>query len=258
VDDDVVSALEAAIADLGTLLVQMDKFRAGAGGDARDLRTACHAIGDRARRAHKHGALDVALAHELHADAVAARVALEGWLAELRASPAHRTAVAALAAGDDAALRVALLALFAGVEVVAPSPDLFHPVAWQRRGRPLPADAIAADLVRLRADGLAGDDDVAAPGVDPGLPGVIMSAAPPLGAPVYVVLRDAARPAWALRLVATGDLVVPGTRLVTPFTVGLAAPDDDDLDEWTLDPAAYHDELAAAIGARGLPLDHVS
>ena len=254
-DDDVVSALEAAIADLGTLLVQMDKFRAGAAADARDLRAACHAIGDRARRAHKHGALDVALARELHGDAAAARVALEGWLAGVRASPAHRTAVTALAAGDEAALRAALPALFAGVEDVAPPPALFHPVAWQRRGRPLPADDVAAGLDRLRAEGLAGDDDVAAPGVDPGLPGVLVSATPPLGAPVYVVLRDTARPAWALRLVATGDFVVPGTRLVAPFAVGLASPEDEDLDEWTLDPVAYRDALAAALTARGLPLD---
>ena len=101
-DDDVVSALEAAIADLGTLLVQMDKFRAADAGEARDLRMVCHAIGDRARRAHKHGALDVALAHELHADAAAARIALERWLAAVRASPAHRTAVAALAAAITA------------------------------------------------------------------------------------------------------------------------------------------------------------
>ena len=257
-DDDVVSALEAAIADLGTLLVQMDKFRAGAAGDARDLRATCHAIGDRARRAHKHGGLDVALAQELHGDAAAARVALERWLAEVRASPAHRTAVAALATGDDAALRAALPALFADVEDVAPPPALFHPVAWQRRGRPLPADAIAGELLRLRAEGLPGDDDVAAPGVDAGLPGVVMSAAPPLGAPVYVVLREAARPPWALRLVATGDFVVPGARLVTPFAVGLASPDDEELDEWTLDPAAYRDALVAAITAHGLSLDQTS
>ena len=257
-DDDVVSALEAAIADLGTLLVQLDKFRAGAAADARDLRTACHAIGDRARRAHKHGGLDGALARELHADAGAARVALERWLGAVRASPVHRAAVAALGAGDDVALRAALPELFAGVEGVAPPPALFHPVGWQRRGRPLPPGDVAAELVHLLAEGLPGDDDLAAPGVDPGLPGVVMSATPPLGAPVYVVLRDAARPAWALRLVATGDFVVPGMVLRVPFAVGLASPDDEDLDEWTLDPAAYRDALAAAITARGLSLDPTS
>jgi hypothetical protein len=85
-----------------------------------------------------------------------------------------------------------------------------------------------------------------------------VSATPPPGAPVYVVLRDAARPAWALRLVATGDFVLPGGRLVAPFAVGLASPDDEDLDEWTLDPAAYRDALAAAITARGLPIDRMS
>jgi len=48
VDDTVVTALESAIADLGTLLVQVDKFRAGRGDDARALRAVCLAIGDRA------------------------------------------------------------------------------------------------------------------------------------------------------------------------------------------------------------------
>jgi hypothetical protein len=62
----------------------------------------------------------------------------------------------------------------------------------------------------------------------------------PLGAPVYVVLRDAARPAWALRLVATGDFVVPGVRLglkAGRVNIGSRAGQHDTIDriEQTLD-----------------------
>ena len=254
-DDDLVSALEAAIADLGTLLVQVDKFRAADGAAARDLRTACLAIGDRARRAHRHETLDAALATELAADTAAARASLEGWLADVRASPAYRAAVEALAAGDEDRLRASLPAVFAGVDVVEPPDALFLPVAWQRRGRPRPAAEIADELARLRTDGIEGEADPAASGVDPALPGVLLHGVPPLGAPLYLTLRGSARPRWLLALAASGDFVAPGARLRTPFAVGLAAADDEDVDAWTLDPAAYRDALAAALGDRGLPLD---
>lgn len=254
-DDDVVSALEASIADLGTLLVQMDKFRAAATDEARGLRGACLAIGDRARRAHRHATLDAALAGDLAADAAAARTALERWLADVRSSPPYRAAVAALAAADERGLRASLTALFAGVEAVEPPEALFHPVAWQRRGRPRPAPEIADDLVRVRADGIAGENDPAAVGVDPALPGVVLQAAPPPGAPLYLVVRGPARPSWVLALRASGEFVVPGARLRAAFAVGLAADDEEEVDAWTMDPVAYRDALRAACTARALPLD---
>jgi hypothetical protein len=253
-DDAVVTALESAIADLGTLLVQLDKFRAGRADDARALRAACLAIGDRARRAHRHGSLDAALARELHADAVAARASLEGRLDEVRASGPYRDAVTALQRGDDVGLRASMAALYDGVTVAPPPAALFHPVVWQTRGRPRPAAEVAGEVARLRAEGLPGDGDAGAPGVDPALPGVVFHCAPPPGAPVYLALRGDARPAWVLEL-ATGDVVVPGARVRLPFTAALADPDADDLDAWTFDPAAFLRDLAAALQAAGVPLD---
>jgi hypothetical protein len=253
VDDDVVAALESALADLGTLLVQMDKFRAGAGDDARALRAACLAIGDRARRAHRHGGLDEVLAVELRADTEAARAGLARWLDGMRRSDLYVRSTAALARGDLATLRGTLPALFAGTRAEPPPPALFHPVAWQRRGRPRPPADIADELGRWREDGLPGDGDVAAPGVDPALPGVSLLATPPVGAPLHLVIAERDCPPWVLRLEATGDVVVPGERLRVPFAVALADPDDD-LDAWTLDPVALRRDLAAALAARAIPL----
>jgi hypothetical protein len=250
--DDAVVALEEAIADLGTLLVEMDKFRARATSDATALRAACLAIGDRARHAHRHGTLDDALARPLAAEAADARARLVGWLAAIRASAAYARAVDALAGGDSTALRSALPALFDGVAVVAPPAVLFHPVPWQRRGRPRPAGEIADELERWRAEGLPGERDPGAPGVDPALPGVVLQPAPPVGAPVYVAVSGNARPPWVLELAGSGDLVVPGERWRTAFAVALALPEDD-LDAWVLDPLAFRSELEAALAARGLP-----
>ena len=247
-DDDVVNALEHAIADLGTLLVQLDKFRAD--DDARRLRGACLAIGDRARRAHRHGTLDAALAAELAADAGAARTALDAWLDGVRSSVLYRDAAAAIARGAVDDVRAVLPALFDGVSVLSPVPALFHPVAWQRRGRPRPAAEIADELAGWSADGIPGDGDPASPGVDPALPGVLLHRAPPDGAPVHLAIAAGATP-WVLALDAIGDAVAPGIRRRLPFTVVLADPDDD-LDAWTLDPAAFRRELAEALAARAL------
>lgn len=254
-DDDVVSALEEAIADLGALLVQMDKFRAARAGDARGLRAVCLAIGDRARRAHRHGQLGASLAREISADAGAARVALAAWLATVRGSTSYQHAVAALGGADDRSLQDALLEIYDGVTVVEPPTALFHPVTWQRRGRPRPANEVAQDLARLRTEGLLGDGDPGAPGVDPSLPGVVLFPGPPPGAPIYLTLRGPARPPWVLALAATGDLVIPGARAILPFAVALADPEDADLDAWNLDPVAHRRGLELALRAAGLPLD---
>ena len=254
-DDDVITALEEAIADLGTLLVQMDKFRAARAEDARALRAAALAIGDRARRAHRHGRLDAPLAHELAADVAAARAALDAWLTGVRTSPGYRAAAEAMRRGDCERLRTALPALYDGVEAAQPPAALFHSVVWQRRGRPRPAAEIAAELLRQRDEGFPGHGDPDAPGVEPELPGVPLHTAAPPGEPIVLVVRGSARPPWVLALAASGDVVVPGSRAHLAFTVALADPADEELDEWTLDPAAYRRDLALALDAVGLPID---
>jgi hypothetical protein len=265
VDDDVVSALEAAIADLGTLLVQMDKFRAGAAADARDLRAACHA-NRRPRPAARTStaALDVAWRRSCSGDRGRRTGSRSRALARGRPQrlPAHTRGVAALAAGDVAgAAQPHVPALFAGVEDVTPPPVLFHPVAGSVAARPLarrrqsPPTSMASGAPRgSRATTTSRRRRRSG------------------GCPASLVGGTAARRARSTSASASAGaargrsgssrsratVVGAGARLVTPFAVGLASPDDEDLDEWTLDPAAYRDALAAAITARGLPLDRTS
>src|SRR5882724_334842 len=71
VDDAVVGELEAAIADVGALLVRLRKYQRGQTGAGTTLLDAALALGDRARRLHRHEALDPAAARALLAEAEA-------------------------------------------------------------------------------------------------------------------------------------------------------------------------------------------
>jgi hypothetical protein len=253
VDDDVVSALEELVADLGTLLVQMDKFRAARTTDAHALRADALAVADRARRAHRHGTLTAPVAESLATEARSAHRALRTWLDGVRAASSYRAAVAALAAGDRAALGPALVEVYDGASIAPPPPALHLAVPWQRRGRPRPAGEIAADVAVLRAEGAPAERDPEGAGVDPELPAVALLRAPPPGAPVSLVLRGAALPAWVLVLAASDDVFVPGKRLLAAFDAMLASPGDE-LDEWVLEPARFLAELRAELTARAIPI----
>ena len=248
-----------AIADLGTLLVQMDKFRAGAADEARDPPHGLprdrrsrppRAPARRARRHARRGAR--------RRRGRGARARLERWLAGGPRSPAHRRR-------RRRARRAATTPRFA-----PRSPALFAGVEASRRRRPSsirspgsaaavprPAADVAAELVRLRADGLAGRRRPRRARRRSGASGRASCPRRRRSARRSTSsLRDAARPAWALVLDASGDVVVPGVGSRAPFAVGLADPDDDELDEWTLDPAALsRRELAAAIARTAVPTD---
>ncbi|HZP43223.1 MAG TPA: hypothetical protein VFD84_17175, partial [Candidatus Binatia bacterium] len=60
-----MSALEAAIADTGALIVQLEKYRRGAAADAVAAVRDALALGDAARRLHRRDALDDAEAGRL-------------------------------------------------------------------------------------------------------------------------------------------------------------------------------------------------
>src|SRR3989442_1540965 len=62
VDEAVVNELEAAIADIGALLVRVRKYRRGQTGAGATLLDEALALRDRARRLHRHEALDPAAA----------------------------------------------------------------------------------------------------------------------------------------------------------------------------------------------------
>ncbi len=56
-DDRLVAALEAQVAEAGARLVRLEKYRAGTTAESRALRARLLALGDRARRAHHQGTL---------------------------------------------------------------------------------------------------------------------------------------------------------------------------------------------------------
>src|SRR5213594_3260435 len=138
VDEALVGELEAAIADVGALLVRARKYRRAQTGAGATLLDEALALGDRARRLHRHEALDPAAARVLLTEAQALAARARALLTAVRAAPEYRAAVAAYTARDVPALAAALPAIFAGLEAVPRAPDLFYPLAWQRRGAPRP------------------------------------------------------------------------------------------------------------------------
>jgi len=254
VDEAVVGELEAAIADVGALLVRVRKYRRGQTGAGATLLDEALALGDRARRLHRHEALDAAAARALLAEAEALVARGRELLAAVRATPEYRAAVAAHAAGDAAALAAALPAIFVGLEAVGGRPDLFYPVAWQRRGKPRAVADIVAEVQRCRDDGLPAEGDDVAPGTDPELPAVVLQGEAPPDEPVVLRCSAAMRGQPIYRLADTGEVLVYAPRLRAPFTVLLRDTSAGEDDDAPLDPA-WRTALGAALAAAGVPVE---
>src|SRR3989454_3093636 len=231
VDEAVVNELEAAIAGIGGLLVRVRTYRRGQTGAGATLLDEALALGDRARRLHRHEALDPAAARALLSEAEALATRGRELLSAVRAAPEYRAAIVAHAAGDATALASALPAIFVGLEAVAGPPDLFYPVAWQRRAKPRPVADVVADVKRCLDEGFTAEGDDVAPGTDPELPAVVLHGEAPPDQPV--VLRCAAavcgQPVY--RLTDTGEFLVYALRLRAPLPVllrrNLEAEDDE-------------------------------
>jgi len=248
--------LEAAVADMGALLVQVDKYRRGAGPEATALRRAVLALGDAARRLHRRDRLDAGAAASLLAEAEQLLERLRDQLAAIRAAPEYRAALAAKTQSDPRALAGALVTIFAGLELVPRPPDLYHAVAWLRRGRPRAAADVAAEVDRARSEGLAADDDDLARGVDPALPAVALTAEPPPDEPIVLRFPSATLPAPVCRLADTGDYLIHVERLRGPFTILLRATlDPDTAEETPVDYPSYRAELRAALSLLGISVE---
>lgn len=255
--DATVVELEAAVADAGLLLVRLEKYRAGARPDALALRRRALDLGDRARWLHHRAGLDAAAAQALLDETRALVAALHAALAAVRDAAPYRAAVAAHAAGDAAALARLVPEIFDGLEPFAPAGELFHAVPWRRRGRPRPPAELAATVAGLCADGLAPDGDDLAPGVDPGLPAVVLEPEAPDDEVVTLRIPSAAVPAAAFRRVEGGEVLVYSARLRAPVTVRLRAElDADALEEaGGIDYPPYRAAVRAALTAAGVPVD---
>jgi hypothetical protein len=261
VDETLVNELEAAIADAGALLARSEKYTLARTEPALGLRRETLALGDAARRLHRHGALDDDAARRLLAEVAGVTARLRTLLADVTRAPVYVAARAALAAADAAGLAAALPAVFADLEPVARPPDLFHPLAWLRRGRLRPPADVAADVRVARDPGLEPEGDDLSPGVDPALPAVALSPAPPADEPVVLRLPAGTLAGPVHRLRHTGEHLVHGRRVRLPGVVRLArqlvleeqlrvevAPED--WDRWRA-------ALGAALAADGVPVEDV-
>jgi hypothetical protein len=253
-DDTGVGTLEAAIADAGTLLVQLEKYRRGVGPEGAALSRAVVALGDRARRGHRQDRLDAAVTGEFVADAERLIAELHELLAGIRGGTDYRAARAAHAAADHTALLRLLPAIFSGLDVVPAPPVLFHPVPWLRRGRPRPPAELADAVQRMHAEGVPGEGDDRAPGVDVDLPAVTLTLELPAGEPLALQISGATLDRPVLRHADTGDHLVHVTRLQTPFSVVLRSSLDDDGDA-AEDYPAFRLELARVLADRGLRVE---
>ena len=247
------ATLEAALADCGRLLVELETLRGAREGVLPALRAEGLAIGGEARRLHRARGLDdpeVAGALLRRARTLVARG--RQAVLELRQAPAYRAAVAAHRAGDHAALARLLPAVLDGLEHVPAPAALLHTVPWLRRNRPRPADAVADDVVAARDHGIEAEDDPAAPGVDPELPAVALAAEIDGGSPVLLRFDGHELPGAVFRLRPSGQLLVHVLVLRAPFEVVLPETlDADELGEISLDHPRYRRLLADALAARG-------
>jgi hypothetical protein len=253
VDEALVTALEAAVADTGALVVRLQKYRRGAGPDGQALFGEAMALGDAARRLHRRGTLDPDRARALLAGVRGLAGRLAALLGAIHDAPEYRTAVAAYDAGDRAVLAPLLPVVFAGLEPVTPPPTLFAALPWRRRGRPCPPAELALEVVALRDDGLAAEGDDLSPGADARLPAVTLQVTPPLGEAVVLGLDAEALEGPAHRLVETGDHLVHAPRVRAPMTVLLAATPLED-ERVVVDWEAYRAALARALTAVGIPV----
>ncbi len=257
-DERLVTDLEAAIADAGMLLVRAQKYRRGAGPEGAALLHDALGLGDAARRLGRRGALDAAAATVLLAEAQALGERVRTLLGGVQAEPAYQAAVAAHAAGDQAALARLVPAVFHNLEPVSSPPALYCTVTWRRRNRPRPATEIVTEVQRTGADGLAAEGDDLSPGADPAIPAVMFEGDLPLDEPVVLRVAAGALPLPVYRLLDAGQYLVYAPRVRPRFEVLLAtALDATALESAPVDYARYRVELAAAFGAAGIGFEDV-
>lgn len=249
-DDAGSGGLEAEIAEVGRLLLQLQTYRAGAAAHA-TLGALAVALGDRARRLHRTGGL-AAEAAGLVAEARALRTRGVAALDALQADAPYRTAVDAHARGDTAALARLLPAIFDGLAVVPTPPDLYFAVPWLRRSRPRPPVDVAGDVARLRRDGIDADRDAFAPGLDAALPAVALLDVFPDADPVVLRFRGPDLPAAVFQVVDSGQYLVHVPRLVAAFDVLVPHTlDPEELGEIVFDHAGYRAQLLPALADVG-------
>ena len=254
-DEAAVTALEAAMADAGALLVRAERYRAGAEAARGTLAHETLRLGDEARALHRRGTLDGEAARALLARAHALATRIEAVLAGVRAAPEYAAAASAIAAGDHAAALPALVQVFAGLELVATPPVLYHALAWRRRGRARSVPDLIAEVLHARDQGLTPEGDDLSRGADAQLLAVTLLDAPPDDEPAALTMDGARVGPRVLRLADTGEYLVhvPSLRALTGVHVADALPPDE-LEAGSEDYARFRAELVGALAAAGVPV----
>jgi hypothetical protein len=252
-DEAAVTALEAAVADTGALLVRAARYRLGAGVAGTALAREALLIGDEARALHRHGSLDGDAARALLARARALGARIEALLADVHAAPEYAAAIAAVAAGDRPEVLRLLPLVFTDVEPVRTPPVLYQALAWRRRGRPRGVPDLVAEVVRARDEGLAPEGDDLSRGADARLPAVVLLDAPPPDEPVILRLDAAGVGAQILRLADSGEYLehVRSLRALAGVDVADELPADE-LEASPADYGRFRTELAAALERAGV------
>jgi hypothetical protein len=252
-DEAAVTALEAAMADTGALLVRTERYRAGAEAARGTLAHEALRLGDEARALHRHGSLDGEAALTLLGRARALGARIEAVLADVQAAPEYTAALAAVAAGDHAVALRLLPQVFAGLETVATPPTLYHALAWRRRGRARTVADLVAEVLRARDRGLMPEGDDLSRGADARLPAVMLLDVPPDDEPAALTIDGARVGPRVLRLADTGEYLVhvPSLRALGGVHVADALPPDE-LEAGAEDYARFRAELIAALGRAGV------
>jgi hypothetical protein len=254
-DEAAVTALEAAVADMGALLVRAERYRQGAGPAGALLSREALLLGDEARALHRHRCLDGVAARGLLERVGTLREKIEALLATIAAAPDYVAAHAAVRAGDrDEALRL-LPRVFANLETAPAPAALYQPVSWRRRGRPRGVSDLVTEVVRARDEGLAPEGDDLSRGADALMPAVVLLDAPPPDEPLVLRLDPASIGSEILRLADTGEYLVhvPALRALAGALVADALPADEleaDADAY----ARFRSELMAALERAAIPV----
>ena len=242
-----VTALEAAIADTGALLVRAERYRAGAGAEGAALAREALLLGDEARTLHRHGRLDADASGALLARVRALGARITALLANVQAAPEYDAAMAAVAAGDRAEVLRLLPLVFVGLAPTRTPPVLYHALAWRRRGRPRAVPDLVAEVLSARDEGLMPEGDDLSRGADARLPAVVLLDTPPLDEPVVLRLDSARVGREALRLGDTGEYLVHVRSLRA--LAGVRVADELPADELEASPTDYGRFRAELVGA---------
>lgn len=250
-DDAGISTLEQALADVGSRLIEAEKYLPAAA-TATEVGRAASALGADARRELRHDTLDDAKTAALRTDAVALLHRLDAAIASARSSAAYQAALTAYAHDDQDALRTLVPQTFTAVALAEHTPSLFATVPWTRRGHAQSATEVATAIAALADGGLAAQGDELSAGADDQLRAIMFDPEPPEDEAVVLQIDPAHLNGPLFEHQQSGTFLFYRSQARVPFIVHVA--ESIDLDVAPPDYPAYRAALVEALRAAGLTL----